>query len=124
MPRASGQAVAIVRGEVKLTSAACDASFRHRGSGVIFCRLNKRQVFMADENPLQSKTFNQQLLAGGRAHPVIGWVVLGLGVGAAFGASENNDMGLFAGLGAVIGFGVGILITRWSARRRYERSGK
>jgi hypothetical protein len=79
---------------------------------------------MADNNPLQPKTFNQQLLAGGRAHPVIGWVVLGLGVGAAFGAGEGNDMGLFAGLGVAIGFGVGILITRWSARRRYERGGK
>jgi hypothetical protein len=81
-------------------------------------------MVMADENPLQPKTFNQQLLAGGRAHPVIGWVVLGFGVGAAFGAGVGNDMGLSAGLGVAIGLGVGILITRWSARRRYERGGK
>ena len=79
---------------------------------------------MANGNPLKPKTFNQQLLAGGRAHPVVGWVILGLGVGAAFGASEDNDMGLFAGIGAAVGCGVGILITRWLVRRRYERSGK
>jgi hypothetical protein len=79
---------------------------------------------MKDKDPLQPKTFNQQLLAGGRAHPVIGWVVLGIGVGATFGAGEGNDMGVSVGLGVAIGFGVGILVTRWTARRRYERGGE
>lgn len=79
---------------------------------------------MADKDPLQPKTFNQQLLAGGRAHPVIGWVVLGIGVGASIGAGDGNDMGVSVGLGVAIGFGVGILITRWSAHRRCERGGK
>jgi len=80
-------------------------------------------MVMADEDPLKPKTFNQQLLAGGAAHPVIGWVVLGGGVGATFGAADGIDMGWSVGLGVAIGFAVGILFTRWSARRRYERGG-
>jgi hypothetical protein len=78
---------------------------------------------MADKDPLQPKSFNQQLLAGGRAHPVIGWVVLGIGVGASLGAGDGNDMGMSVGIGVVVGLVVGIIITRWTARRRYERGG-
>ena len=79
---------------------------------------------MTDDNPQQPKSFNQQLLAGGRAHPVVGWVVLGIGVGAAFGAGEGNDMGLSVGLGVLIGAIVGIFFMRWSAKRRYDRGGR
>ncbi len=75
---------------------------------------------MSDDDPLKPKTFNQQLLAGGRAHPVIGWVVLGLGIGGAVGAS-NDAMGESMGIGAALGFAAGIFITRGFSRRRKRR---
>lgn len=75
---------------------------------------------MSDDDPLRPKTFNQQLLAGGRAHPVIGWAVLGLGIGGAVGA-RNDAMGESLAIGAVLGFAAGIFIVRGFARRRGRR---
>jgi len=75
---------------------------------------------MADDKPVRVKGFNDQVVAGGRAHPVIGWVVLGMGIGGAIGAS-NGAMGVSLGLGAAIGFGVGVFVTRGLAQRRRRR---
>lgn len=74
--------------------------------------------------PRPQRSMREQLLSGGRAHPLLGWIVIGIGVGAAIGSGEGNDMGSWVGGGALVGFLIGIAILRATGGRTLFGRGK
>ncbi len=78
---------------------------------------------MTDNGPLKPRSMREQLLSGGRAHPLLGWIVIGIGVGAAIGAGEG-DMGVWIPVGIAVGLAVGIGITRLTGGRTLFGGGK
>lgn len=63
-----------------------------------------------DDIPKKPANMRDLLISGGRANPLAGWVVIGIGIGAAIGAGGN--MGLWIGIGAVLGLVIGVAVLR------------